>query len=278
MPTKPRPPKLNPVYIILTGIVLLAGIGGIIIFRPCLTDSQFFFVRVVLGLVAALFMAVLPGSIRIDSKILQTGIRAVGSPAIFLLIYKFTPDFLPSAADCKPLVNYTFILRDSSNASINKLKGQVLVTFGNEVGEKEIINGIADYKRIAAQDMNKRLKIELKADGWVFQRTGKKVIDTALRGESMLLNLIPDDLYCCVTGKIIDESTGLGLPGIAVSVADIDSVTDKAGKFKIPVPLNQRDQTLVLNVTSPAYKIYTTEVSVYSTASHDYYIHKKKGK
>ena len=58
--------------------------------RPIPTEAMFIF-RVILAVAAAGFAAVLPGFLEIEGKILSFTVRAAGSLAVFIVIYRVNP-------------------------------------------------------------------------------------------------------------------------------------------------------------------------------------------
>src|SRR5882762_9700379 len=75
-------------------LVALLGIGCYMTFRtnpnPIPPEAMLIF-RVVLALAAAGFAVVLPGFLQIEGQVLSFSVRAAGSLAVFLVVYRVNP-------------------------------------------------------------------------------------------------------------------------------------------------------------------------------------------
>ncbi|HZE84702.1 MAG TPA: hypothetical protein VE035_10345 [Puia sp.] len=271
-PATPKRPKGAFTYL----VILLVAMGLIIYRMPCPSETQFIYLKVLLALVAGLFGWFLSGFIHLDYRVANLAIKAGGGGALFVLVLLFSPKLSSAAHQCDPDLNYTIILRDSLHQTINGLKGNLQVLIGNNVEKPEIQStGVVDVKGITEDKENYSFNVELIAEGWTFQASHKKVLDTFFRGKRLVLPLVMDDAYCCVKGLVLDVSNNNhGLEGASVYIGGKKLITDKDGAFSYPVAPEERNSFLQCHIEKDSFIVSEKSVRPGNTIE-TIYLHKK---
>ncbi len=261
---------------LIVALVLFAAVSAMLYYFPCPSDSQYFFIRVLISLAAGAFSAILLGFITIQSTRNKNSLKAGGGFAIAVLSFIYTPKLTGAQDRCNSVSGYTIFLRDTNGATIPDLSGTLLITIGTDPREREINNRSIDFNDLPSAFLKDTVVIELKTKGWWFANTHSRTISTVLSGTKTTLKLIKDETQCCISGIILDSDGDAPIKDADVSVADTIIKTNQLGKFDLNIPEARRKEKQVVTISAPGFDNYTKEVSSEIKDRHTFYLTKKK--
>ena len=268
---RPEQPKwLNG----LLALICLSAVGVLIYFSPCPTTTEYIYFKVLIAFGAAAASTFLLGYITFSYSHKNSTIKAGGGIAIFLLMFRFTPE-LPISKDRCTQSTTIIMLRDSAGLIIPGLNGNLMITSNGLALNYPIGPDGSVY--VQNSGSAEKLPIELNSTRWVFQETHTKFLEARVEGTAATIKLSPDEKYCCLFGKVVDSS-GEGLPAAKVTVLDHDTLSDLNGKFRFYIPPGLRGNPVFMQVSKSGYDVYQNEFSVYLNGEVLIYLPKRKSK
>jgi hypothetical protein len=248
-------PSLFPA---ITGLGLLLGIVGLLVFVPCPSGPQFLVFRIALARAVAGLAAVIPGFFEFGHKKM---VSAGGALAVFAFVYLINPAQSTGEDRCNQPVDFTIFLQDASGKTVLKNEGTLSLRLENDRRSESIdADGSVSFKRLPAQAANDTVSVELEASGWLFDN-GTTSTRLPLTGNNGTLTIQRDSsLYCCISGSVRDENNRF-LPGVRLSIGDEFVESDSNGRFALRIPVPQQAEQYDLVATHPDYR--TWEATVY---------------
>jgi hypothetical protein len=256
-----------------TIILLFLLLGVLVYLTPCPSETQFIYFKVALALVAGLFGWLIPGFIRFNATWASVTVKATAGMGLFMIVLIYAPQLSTATGKCAN-TQYTIILRDSTSRTIPDLSGSLSILIKNNVQKAQIqSDGSVEVKGITVDMENYLFNVELHADNWVFAATRSKTIDTAFRNDRLVLRLVQDDAFCCISGVILDKDARK-LPDVAMyhngNRTNVDS-----GEFRIIIPPAARKETHTIRFEKEGYQPVEKTISIITGVGQQIYMHKK---
>lgn len=226
------------------GLGLILIILGLLVFFPNPTPQQSTVFRIVLALAASGLAAIIPGFLRVD---INNTVKAGGALAVFAFVYLFNP-----VGTTAGTTDFKIFLENQKGQVVLKNEGQLAYRIGTRSDALSINEtGSITIEDIDANRMGEAIHLELRAKGWEFNE-GSPSTQVKFAGESITLQIKPDNTYCCVSGRVLDANNHPIL-GARASIGNLQMETDSFGKFYLEIPEDLRAPKQKVTVEKTGY-------------------------
>jgi len=145
-------------------------------------------------------------------------------------------------------------------------EGQLILTYGNK-SETLQVEKEAIFKQIPSRFKNESLKL-------TFTSPGYETIDTLIKaGHFIELHIKRDNSLAIIFGTFRDDNMD-PISDVLITVKDLQTKTDKNGRFRIEIPPNKQEPEQNLTASKKGYKFLSTRSTPSQINSWDLILHR----
>ncbi|WP_116126075.1 carboxypeptidase-like regulatory domain-containing protein [Lewinella sp. IMCC34183] len=252
---------------ILIGAISAAAIILLIVFIPCPTSSQYEVFHVLLALAAGGLAGGLTGYITANPV---SYVSAGGGLAVFALVFFAGPEEALAEGKCAERGPFDFALRldpvkpGGNYPDFDPEEYLPQLWVGNDWVDGTVDdNLVVDWKNLSANLDGQRLAFRFKTtEGASWKAESDSVNVTSSTGQQLVL--VPNGVLRLLRGRVLDYDLN-PIPNATIAFEELDTISNDAGRFALPIPLDRQQKSYPLEVRASGYRVYMEEHFPHST-------------